>query len=348
MWVLRGRVALILSAVVVLNIGCGNPAPDGHGSVVGYGWLIEVNLEACGVRPVGYLTPTALYSAYDSSGRIWARSGQQSVAAMEPETGQVVASVALPDPPHLLACVSRHILIASHNTLRPDGFSASIIDPTTAELIGTLRGFPGPVTGIAAAGRAVFVATLATGADELNCLYRIPIRDIASPSSLPEPVLAERRGSAQWRISAHRGLVFLVDITGRALTAPQVRVLNARTGEIIGSLDAQELGDITHIIDAPFLLNSTGVMPVLVQQESTAVALLNLSSLSLRRTVALSGPISRIIAADEDTVAYVDSLATADERGLRVTFAVQKTGEEVGSVYLAEATQGAPSAQNRQ
>jgi len=301
--------------------------------LVAYGRVFEIDLTRRRVIRRGALHATAPSAARAPDGTVWGRSAPAAVAPAHESSDDHVPSVALPDTPYLVVHDGSRTLYATHTTVRSGTAGVSLVDTARGVALPTSLPVPGPATDIAVTGRAVYVASLPVDAGGVPRLSRFAVAEPGAPAHGPGQVLMDGLAvGSQFRLAAHGEALFVSCVTGRNVVSPVVLRLDADHVTATTRLDAH--APVTHVVGRPCIAGDRVLVPVLLAGDRSAIAALDRRDLSFAMLYHVDHPVSTVLAADDDTIVCVDSIATAGGEGLHLSFLDRASGKEVTRIQL--------------
>ena len=285
---------------------------------------------------LGSFDPAAYTLTRDGEGLYWARSAPKALGALEPDTGQVAARIALPYRVYNHVLAANGMVYVSHHTLTAQGFTISVVDTRARRLVREIRGITGLRTGLAASGSAVFMTTTDVETPGYLHLYRI---DTAT-HELTELRRADSAGSC-WLLSGGGDTLLLVRTPrpGSAAEAPGASVasverLDPVTGRTVGAQSARAIAPQARSVGEPLIAGGEIFVPLREAGGRWAIARLDQATLARRDLLPLSYSIQRIIGRHGSVLVYLDGPEPAFGPGMTLHFYDLEGRKEVKSVNI--------------
>lgn len=291
---------------------------------------------------LGSFDPAAYTLTRDSDGLYWARSAPKALGALEPDTGQAAARIALPYRVYNHVLAADGIVYVTHHTLTAEGFTVSVVDTRARKLLREIRGIAGLRTGLAVSGSAVFMTTTDVGKPGYLHLYRI---DTAT-HELTELRRADSAGSC-WLLSGEGDTLLLVRTPrpGRPAEAPgasdtagasvaSVERLDLVTGRTVGAQSAAAIAPLARRMGEPLIAGGEIFVPLQEEGGRWAIARLDQATLARRDFLPLSYSIQRIVGRHGSMLVYLDGPEPAFGPGMTLHFYDLEGRKEVKSVNI--------------
>lgn len=302
---------------------------------VAYGHLFSVDAQAEKLHlRAGGLHMAAVSAAVDPEGLLWARSGSQTLGAVNPRTGTMVAEVVLPDAPYDLRITEGGKAYVTHTTLTADGFLLSVVDTNRKRYVGNMKGIQGLVTGLAY--RRPYLYLAASGVRRPGHLYLYRIDTVNNTL-----VELHRRPSGfyRWEIAFHNERLVLVRASGPwavESAAPRVELYDPHSKGIRPVAGPERFPDI-HELTGPAWIEGDRLLVPGRGQRGRGVAVLDLHGDSHASFVPIAGGVSRIVALRGDRLVYLDGLFTTGQRGRSLYFYDLEAQRELARISILEA-----------
>lgn len=191
------------------------------------GRVVAVDPVTLAVSVHGAFAPDAPTVERDAQGLLWAKMAPNRLAALDPRTNQIVASVPLRYRPFDHVLMPNGRAYVTHNTVTPSGFTMSVVDTAARKLVKEIDGIGGLRTDLVHDDRFVYLATVGvTGADNLlPRLYRID-----SATDTLEELRASREAGFHWKLAVSPSALYLCSLPnkGSAFRA-RIEVLDPAT-----------------------------------------------------------------------------------------------------------------------
>jgi hypothetical protein len=325
---LFSRAAIALLFLPLRPAGLGAQEAEARPVFVEQGFLLEADIAEARLRVLGRFHPAAPTAARAPDGLIWGRSGERELAALDPATGRIVATVLLPMRPydHLVAPNGKAYV--THHTLTSEGFWLSVVDTRERRLCATIRNIGGLKTGLESGGGRVFLSTVDPGSDGSLRVYALDAERESAREILREPKTGPRL------ILCCRGDRLYLLRSGGLGTRPEIQVLAAGSGETLRRIAGEALAGVQRFTGRMLVRGDRGYVPC-AGEGGQGFAEFDFAAERVLRVRSLPSPVWRLLGADGDLLAFL--LAEAEgSPGTTLVFYDLGTGKEVKRVSLPD------------
>jgi hypothetical protein len=265
-----------------------------------YGFLIQVDPEDMELSVVGAFHPAAPTVARAPDGLFWARWGERQLAAMDGESGRIVAEVVLPMRPYNHIIAANGKAYVTHHTLTQEGFWVSVVDTAGKKLLEPIKQIVGLRSDLEAGGRCVYLATV-----DVRPPYELYLYAIDTGQDVAQILLREIPKDYRFRLGC-RGDRLYICRTGPIGTGGfvPIEVMDTESGAVVERIQADRLRPIKSITGKMAFSGQYAYLPCLFGQDDPGLARLGLPDLELDRVFRMSGAVWNILGFHEDIVVF--------------------------------------------
>lgn len=306
----------------------GGASPDSLAFIY-FGKVLLVDPSRQELRLVGTLSPAAPVVGTDPQGWIWGRLEPRHLAALDPDSGELVARVRLPRKPYHQLIAEDGLAYVTHQSRTKDGFTLSVVDTRSRSLLRELPGIAGLHTDLAQAAGAVFLAAEGASVEDsrFSYLYRVD----AAGTRISEVLRFEDAGYF-WKLAADGDRLYLGYLPTREdPRLGRVEVRDARTLGLVGSWEKAP-GPLRGLYAAGgrvLLFCGAGA-------GDTDLLLLDPLLRSAPQVRRLQGPVGQVLGIAARTLVYLDHPSEAGYRDLGVHFYGLEAGRELGRLKVRD------------
>jgi hypothetical protein len=297
--------------------------------LVYFGKVLLADSTKLELRFVGTLSPTARSVAADPRGRIWGRLEPRHLAALDPDSGEMVARVRLPHKPETLLITPGGKAYVAHSSRTKKGFTLSVVDTGSEALLGEIAGIAGTATDLAQTQELVFLA--AEGASREDSQYSY-LYQIDSATDQIREVMRLADAGSYWKLAAAGGRLYLGYLPTRDdARFGRAEVRDARSFDLLSGWDGAT-GPLRALYAAG------GQMLLFCEKPEGETELLVMDAL-LRSVVqrhTLKGPVARVLGIHGATLAYLDYAFEAGNTKVMVCFYDLEEGRELRRIDIRD------------
>jgi len=277
--------------------------------------------------PSGALSPDGLY---------WARWGEKTIAALNPQKGKIEAIVTLPHRPYNHIIADNGKAYVTHHTLTPRGFWVSVVDTSKKKVVKIIKDVWGLRSGLAYGNGFVYLATIGVGRPDNLYLYQINTRN-----DHLEEIYRVPKTDYSWKISVLENSLYIchLNMPDKSL-APMIEIMDLERKKIIQTLNTSELKGVKKILGKITFDKERGFFPCLRTDGHYGLALFNPHSARVEKVFKVIGHIYRIIGIKDDVLFYIDNPAGAGKKGISLYFYNLNLGKEVKVISTAKFLKG--------
>ena len=294
-----GRLVALL--LLLLGGAAGGFAENSAGvfPLVYFGKVLLADSSKLQLRLVGALSPAARAVAADPRGWIWGRLEPRHLAALEPDSGEMVARVRLPRKPQSLLITPDGKAYVTHGSPSKEGFILSVVDTRGAALLRELSGIAGSATDLAQTEGLVFLAAEGVGRQDYQFSF---LYQIDTGSDRLREVLRMDDAGIYWKLAADGGRLYLGYLP--TTDDPRLGWVEAREARSLSLLASWDR------VPGPLraLYAAGGRVFLFCGKPEGDAELLVLDPLlrSVARRYALQGPVARVLGVHGAILAYLD------------------------------------------
>lgn len=297
-----------------------------------YGHLMKIHPEELTLSLLYDFDPAAPTVGISPDGLYWARIGDRTLAAYNPNTGKIVANVMLPHRPYNHIITPEGKAYVTHHTLTNEKFWISIIDTNTKEFKGIIKNISGLRTSMAIGDDSAYLATIGVEKEDYLYLYQINSRD-----DRIEEIYRVQKTGYHWKISVLDGYLYMCRICKPELQAdPIIEVMDLEKKTIVKTIPPSRLKGIRRIIEKVTFLGNQGFFPCRLTNGSYGIAVFNASLGEVTEVLNVRGQVYRIIGLKDDVLFYVDNPAQQGEKGVSLYFYSLHKRKEVKNINITE------------
>ncbi len=323
-----GRLLALLLLLGGTALGYGQDSA-GLFPLVYYGRVLLADASRLQLRSVGTLSPAAREVALGPRGWIWGRLEPRHLAALDPDSGEMVARVRLPHKPESLLITPGGKAYVTHSDRTKEGFTVSVVDIRGTEFLRELTGVAGTETDLAQTEGQVYLA--AEGASREDNAYSYLCRIDTTTDALREVLRLEDAGS-YWKLAADGGRLYLGYVPTR--DDPRfgtVEVRDVRSFALLARWDGA-----TGPLRA---LHAAGGQVLLFcgkAELETELLIMDPLLRSVSRRHALEGSAARVLGIHGATLVYLDALPEENNTKVNACFYDLKEGRELKRIDVRD------------
>ncbi|GEM_PF-4038181 len=304
------------------------------GYFIAYGKLYRVNLGKLDVNKVGEFHKTSKYLSVAPNGLVWSRLSLKSIGGVDPVRGIVSARINLPYRPYRIAILENGKACISHQILIKKGIPLSLVDVESEKYLETLFGLDGLVTDMAVNASEAFIATYRLSKPRGLSLYRLNFRKGNEDVSLSK-LLENNIADARYEISIYGGILYLVLIPGRnSGVESKITLLNARSGERLGVIAGEALGEVAKLRGKPVFSRDTGYFTCIGEDGRNGIGLLSTKNRRVSKILPVKGKIYRIVSVEGHMLSYMNIQPYMGKGELAIFFYDTMAGKEVKRIRI--------------
>jgi hypothetical protein len=297
--------------------------------LVYFGRVLLADASRLELRFVGTLSPAARSVAPDPRGRIWGRLEPRHLAALDPESGEMVARVRLPHKPETLLITPGGMAYVTHGSRTKEGFPLSEVDTGRESFLRELEGIAGTATDLAQTEGLVYLA--AEGASREDNQYSYLYRIDSATDQLREVMRVADAGS-YWKLAADGGRLYLGFLpTSDDARFGRVEARDARSFDLLAGWDGAS-GPLRALYAAG------GRVFLFCEKPDGETELLVMDALlrSVVRRHTLQGPVARALGIHGTRLVYLDYAFEAGNTNVKVCFYDLEEGRELRRVDIRD------------
>ena len=322
------RVPLCILLLCLAALCPAGASPDSLAFIY-FGKVLLVDPSSRELRLVGTLSPAAPAVGLDPQGWIWGRLEPRHLAALDPDSGELVARVRLPRKPYHQLIAADGKAYVTHQSPAKEGFTLTVVDTRSRSLLRELPGIAGLHTDLAQAAGLVYLAAEGASSEDSRFSYLYQVD--AAGTRIREVLRFEDAGYF-WKLAADGDRLYLGYLPTREdPRLGRVEVRDARTMDLLGRWDKAP-GPLRGLYAAAgqvLLFCGAG-------DGSTELLLLDPLLRAAPQVRRLPGPVGRVLGIPGGTLVYLDYPSEAGNRDMSVRFYGLEAGRELGRLKVRD------------
>jgi hypothetical protein len=324
-----GRLVELLLLLLGGAAGGFGQTPAGVYPLVYFGRVLLADSSKLELRLVGTLSPAARSVAADPRGWIWGRLEPRHLAALDPDSGEMVARVRLPHKPETLLITPAGKAYVTHSSRTKKGFTMSEVDTGSEAFLGELDGIAGTATDLAQTEGLVYLA--AEGASREDSQYSYFYRIDSATDQIREVMRLADAGS-YWKLAADGGRLYLGYLPTRDdARFGRVEAREARSFALLAGWDGA-----SGPLRARYAAGGRVLLFCEKPEGETELLVLDPLLRSVSRRHALQGPVARVLGVRGATLTYLDYAFEAGNSKVNVCFYDLEEGRELRRIDIRE------------